>query len=167
MRTLNAPLDESGENTLDEVNKISPIKIMAKAPTYIGTRIGRPEKTKERRMKPAPHSLFPIGNYGGSRRNILDAVKKGQIEIELSRAKCTECQVSSYQSLCPHCGAPTEITNPSKKRINIATLFRKASANVGVRRIDEVKGVQGMIPESKFPEPLEKGILRAKNEVFT
>ena len=167
MRTLNAPLDESGKNTLDELNNISPVKIMAKAPTYIGTRIGRPEKTKERRMKPAPHSLFPIGNYGGSRRNILDAVKKGQIEIELSRAKCTECQIASFQSLCPHCGAPTEITSPSRKKINIATLFRKASANVGVRRIDEVKGVQGMISESKFPEPLEKGILRAKNEVFT
>ncbi len=167
MNTLNAPLDESGKNTLDELNKISPIKIMAKSPTYIGTRIGRPEKTKERRMKPAPHSLFPIGNYGGSRRNILEAVKKGQIDVELSRAKCTKCQISSFQSLCPHCGAPTEITASSNKKINIANLFRKASANVGVRRIDEVKGVLGMISESKFPEPLEKGILRAKNEVFT
>src|SRR5512145_465607 len=33
--------------------------------------------------------------------------------------------------------------------------------------MDEIKGVVGMISADKFPEPLEKGILRAKNEVFT
>jgi len=33
--------------------------------------------------------------------------------------------------------------------------------------MDEIKGVIGMISEDKFPEPLEKGILRAKNGVYT
>ena len=46
-------------------------------------------------------------------------------------------------------------------------MLKKASDNVKVRRVDEFKGVMGMISESKLPEPLEKGILRAKNEVFT
>ena len=36
-----------------------------------------------------------------------------------------------------------------------------------MRRVDEVKGVVGMISEAKLPEPIEKGILRAKHEVFT
>jgi DNA polymerase II large subunit len=36
-----------------------------------------------------------------------------------------------------------------------------------VRKLDEIKGVKGMISEEKFPEPLEKGILRAKNGVYT
>ncbi|MCK9151999.1 DNA polymerase II large subunit [Methanobacterium alcaliphilum] len=167
IKTLQGPLDESMENTLQAINQVSPVKIMAKAPTYIGTRVGRPEKTKERKMKPAPHALFPIGNYGGSRRNIMEAAKKGSIMVELARSKCTECQISSFQSLCPHCGAPTVIAEPGKKKINISGLLKKASENVGVRKIDEIKGVVGMISQDKFPEPLEKGILRAKNGVFT
>lgn len=51
--------------TIEAVNEVSPIEIKNKAPAYIGTRVGRPEKSKERLMKPAPHGLFPIGNYGG------------------------------------------------------------------------------------------------------
>lgn len=46
-------------------------------------------------------------------------------------------------------------------------MLKKASDNVKVRKVDEMKGVVGMISESKLPEPLEKGILRSKNEVFT
>ncbi|HSO26160.1 MAG TPA: DNA polymerase II large subunit [Methanobacteriaceae archaeon] len=167
IKTLDKPLDKEAETTLKALNEVAPVEIMAKAPTYIGTRVGRPEKTKERKMKPAPHALFPIGNFGGSRRNIVDAAKKGNITVELARSKCTECQISSFQSICPHCGAPTELAQPGRKKINIAGLLKKASENVGVRRMDEIKGVVGMISADKFPEPLEKGILRAKNEVFT
>ncbi|KZX14794.1 DNA polymerase II large subunit [Methanobrevibacter cuticularis] len=155
------------DSTLNAVNKISAIEIKIKAPIYIGTRVGRPEKSKERLMKPAPHVLFPIGNAGGSRRLVAEASKKGKINIEISRMRCTNCQISSFQSLCPHCGSPTEVGTPSRKNINLSGMLRKASENVNVRRVDEIKGVIGMISESKLPEPLEKGILRAKNEVFT
>ena len=157
------------EDTLEALNEISPIEIKNKAPAYIGTRVGRPEKSKERLMKPAPHGLFPIGNYGGSRRLVATAAKRGSIKVELARRKCTnpECGVSSFGSLCPKCGAPTEISPSGEKNIPLANMLKKASDNVKVRRVDEVKGVMGMISESKLPEPLEKGILRAKNEVFT
>ena len=157
------------ETTLEALNEISPVEIKNKAPAYIGTRVGRPEKSKERLMRPAPHGLFPIGNYGGSRRLVATAAKKGSINVDLSRRKCTnpECGISSFGSLCPKCGSPTEITAPSNKNIPLASMLKKASDNVKVRRVDEVKGVIGMISESKLPEPLEKGILRAKNEVFT
>ncbi|MBU4534944.1 MAG: DNA polymerase II large subunit [Euryarchaeota archaeon] len=165
-KTLEKPLGEEEESTIPALNKVSPAHIMAKAPTYIGTRVGRPEKTKERKMKPAPHSLFPISTFGGSRRNIVEAAKKGKISVEISRSKCTQCQISSFQSICPHCGSHTVITAPGKKKINLSGLLRKASENVGIRKIDEIKGVQGMISQEKFPEPLEKGILRAKNGVF-
>ena len=166
--TLSKKLPEK-TTTIEALNEISPVEIKNKAPAYIGTRVGRPEKSKERLMKPAPHGLFPIGNYGGSRRLIATAAKKGNIKIELSRRKCTnpECGVSSYNSLCPECGHPTEMRKPSQKSIPLASMLKKASDNVKVRRVDEVKGVVGMISEAKLPEPLEKGILRAKNEVFT
>ncbi len=168
MNTLAEPLaTENDLTTLEALNQVSPVEIMAKAPTYIGARVGRPEKTKERKMKPAPHALFPIGNNGGMRRNIIDAAKKGTITVDISRCKCIECGVSSFQAKCPVCGARTEPTGAGKKKINLANLLKKAYENVGVRRLDEIKGVIGMISEEKFPEPLEKGILRAKNEVFS
>jgi DNA polymerase II large subunit len=168
LKTLKSPLlFDDDSNTLDAINKVSPVEIMAKAPTYLGARVGRPEKSKERKMKPAPHALFPIGTNGGSRRNIIDAAKKGTISVDIARCKCTECGVGSMQALCPICGARTVPTSSGKKRINLANLLKKAYENVGVRKIDEIKGVIGMISEDKFPEPLEKGILRSKNGVFT
>ena len=168
LKTLDAPLTFADEtSTLDAINQVSPVKIMAKAPIYLGARVGRPEKTKERKMKPAPHALFPIGTNGGNRRNIVDAAKKGTISVDIARCKCTECGVGSMQAICPVCGARTVPTSSGKKRINLANLLKKAYKNVGVRKIDEIKGVIGMISEEKFPEPLEKGILRSKNNVFT
>lgn len=168
LNTLRKPLDLDDESsTLEALNTVSPVKLMAKAPTYIGGRVGRPEKSKERKMKPAPHSLFPIGTNGGSRRNIIDAAKKGSITVEIARCKCTNCGISSMQAICPVCGSRTEPTSSGRKKINLSNLLKKAYENVGVRRLDEIKGVQGMISEEKFPEPLEKGILRAKNGVFT
>lgn len=168
LNTLGEPL-ATGENleTLDAINQVSPVKIMAKAPTYLGGRVGRPEKTKERMMKPAPHALFPIGTNGGSRRNIVDAAKKGSIIVEIGRCRCTECGVGSMQAICPSCGGRALPAGSGKKKINLAQLLRKAYDNVGIRKMDEIKGVIGMISEEKFPEPLEKGILRAKNGVFT
>ena len=157
------------KTTIEAVNEVSPVEIKNKAPAYIGTRVGRPEKSKERLMRPAPHGLIPIGNYGGSRRLVATAAKKGNIKVEISRRRCTnpECGISSFGSLCPKCGYPTEMGKPSPKNIPLASMLKKASDNVKVRRVDEVKGVIGMISESKLPEPLEKGILRAKHEVFT
>jgi len=156
-------------STIDALNNISPVEIKNKAPVYIGTRVGRPEKSKERLMRPAPHVLFPIGNFGSNRRLVAEAAKKGKIAVELSRRVCTnpQCQLSSFNSLCPHCGSVTEIGSPGRKNINLSGMLRKASDNVSYRRVDEIKGVMGMISESKLPEPLEKGVLRAKNEVFT
>ena len=168
LKTLTKPLKVTDDSTtLEAINQISPVSIMAKAPTYLGARVGRPEKTKERKMKPAPHALFPIGTNGGSRRNIVDAAKKGTISVDIARCKCTECGVGSMQAICPVCGARTVPTSSGNKRINLGNLLKKAYENVGVRKMDEIKGVIGMISEDKFPEPLEKGILRSKNDVFT
>ena len=168
IKTLTQKLPEK-ETTLEALNEISKIKIINKAPAYIGTRVGRPEKSKERLMRPAPHGLIPIGNNGGSRRLVATAAKKGSIKVDISRRKCAnpDCGISSFGSLCPKCGSPTEMGNPSLKTIPLAAMLKKASDNVKVRRVDEVKGVVGMISESKLPEPIEKGILRAKHEVFT
>jgi DNA polymerase II large subunit len=113
--------------------------------------------------------LFPIGNNGGSRRLVAEAAKKKKIKVEFARRECTnpDCRLTSFQAICPHCGSPTVIGKSGQKDINLAHMLSKASNNVGVRKVDEVKGVVGLISEDKLPEPLEKGILRAKNGVFT
>ncbi|WP_297980060.1 DNA polymerase II large subunit [uncultured Methanobrevibacter sp.] len=154
---------------VDIINENIDFEIKDKAPCYIGTRVGRPEKSKERLMRPAPHVLFPIGNNGGSRRLVAEAAKKRKITVDMARRHCTNetCGFSTFQAICPHCGAPTEIGKVSKKTVNLAKMLSDASDNIGVRKVDEVKGVVGLISEDKLPEPLEKGILRAKNGVFT
>ncbi|WP_409200195.1 DNA polymerase II large subunit [Methanobrevibacter sp. DSM 116169] len=167
LNTLTKKLDINQNTSVEAINEITAIEIKDKAPTYIGTRVGRPEKSKERLMRPAPHVLFPISTAGGSRRLISTAAKKGNLKIEMAKRQCTSCKLSSFGSICPYCGEPTIIGPSGLKTINLSKMLKKASDNVGVRRVDEIKGVVGMISESKLPEPLEKGILRAKNEVFT
>lgn len=170
MMTIPAHLsDDENINTIDALNMISPTTIKAKAPTYIGGRVGRPEKTKERLMRPAPHSLFPIGNYAGNIRNIVEASKKGKIKVTLAKCRCTnpDCLVTSYRSICPVCGERTELQNSGLKTINLDKELNRAFENVNIRRLDEVKGVKGLISEDKYPEPLEKGILRARNGIYT
>ena len=95
LNTLTGKLPKMN-TTMEAVNAVSPIEIKSKAPAYIGTRVGRPEKSKERLMRPAPHGLIPIGNYGGARRLVATAAKKGSIKVDISRRKCTnpECGIS-------------------------------------------------------------------------
>ena len=38
--------------------------------------MGRPEKANERRLKPPPHVLFPLGDSGGNQRLINTALKE-------------------------------------------------------------------------------------------
>ena len=170
MKTLHKHLTPDEDvKSVEAINQINDFVIKAKAPTYIGGRVGRPEKTKERLMKPAPHSLFPIGNYAGNIRNIVEAAKKGTIKVTLAKCKCTNptCKVTSFKAICPVCGSRTELENSANKNIKLGKLLNDAFDNVNVRRLDSVKGVKGLISEDKFPEPLEKGILRALHDVYT
>ncbi|MDO5851292.1 MAG: DNA polymerase II large subunit [Methanobacteriaceae archaeon] len=169
MVVLNQQLDTTCNSSIEAVHKISPVKIKIRDPVYIGARVGRPEKTKERLMRPAPHSLFPVSTADGNRRNLVAACTRGNIKVDIAKCRCTnpDCGVTSFMATCPVCGSHTTLESSGIKSIKLNSLFKKALDNVNVRRIDEVKGVKGLISEDKFPEPLEKGILRAKNEVFT
>jgi DNA polymerase II large subunit len=50
--------------------------------------------------------------------------------------------------------------------VDIKSIFEEALKRVGETPPDEVKGVRGMTSAYKIPEPLEKGILRAKHGVY-
>ncbi len=84
------------QETLRVLNAVAPFVIMKRS-TRIGARMGRPEKARERLMKPAPHVLFPIGEYGGKERNISKAYADDKkrfgmptIEADIAMYTCTK-----------------------------------------------------------------------------
>jgi DNA polymerase II large subunit len=150
---------------LELVSALSEVDIRARAVTRIGARVARPEKARERRMKPPPHCLFPVGSYGGPQRLINDAANVGTIRAQLGERSCPMCRSATFSSKCK-CGAHTVFSgNMAIQDVPVAEMLHDAIETANVRGL-EIKGVQGMISKSKTPEPLEKGVLRAKNGVF-
>ncbi|MDE1874189.1 MAG: DNA polymerase II large subunit [Candidatus Micrarchaeota archaeon] len=115
--------EDNKDNVLALVNSLSVVKLMKRS-TFIGARIGRPEKAGERLMVPSPNVLFPVGYEGGKERNIAGAFAfeskkfgKPTIRIELARYVCKECgrrldspycyscqKKASIEYTCPKCG---------------------------------------------------------------
>lgn len=176
---------------IDLINEISDVKLRDRGISWIGARMGRPEKAKERKMKPPVHVLFPIGLAGGSSRDIYKAAQEGKTaEVEIAHFKCTSCGHVDIYPTCPKCGSEAkllyhcpkcgfestidtecpkcgiEMKAYRKRKINPSELLNKSMQNVGVYTLDRLKGVMGMSSAHKIAEPLEKGILRAKNDVY-
>jgi DNA polymerase II large subunit len=119
-------------NIMDTLLKVSGIIIRARAPIRIGARMGRPEKSDKREMKPAPHVLFPIGDAGGKRRSLQNAKefveeedngngrnndlktgltiqkgKVGTIKVQIGQRICSSCKIKTYKNRCS-CGKFTQ-----------------------------------------------------------
>ncbi|MBN2110762.1 MAG: DNA polymerase II large subunit [Methanosarcinaceae archaeon] len=185
------------EDILESVCRISGLNVRARAPIRIGARMGRPEKSNKRKMSPAPHVLFPIGETGGNTRKMESAAgykssmngKVGVIRVELGervcpscgkvtyeyrcdcgeftvpRLFCPRCGISVQKEECPRCG--TKTTCVKMQNIDFRSIYQKAFERLGERDNIELKGVKRMMSKNMTPEPLEKGILRAKYELFT
>ncbi|BAI63005.1 family D DNA polymerase large subunit [Methanocella paludicola SANAE] len=189
--------DVSGLDPLDAVSKMSGVTIKDRALSRIGARMGRPEKSKMREMKPPVHVLFPVGDAGGNRRSLEDAAaftrnmndRAGLIEVEMGRRKCPgcgavtfrnrcdcgahtlpyygcpDCKIDNITGACPKCGKPA--TPNVRMKVDLKGLYAEALENLGERGNYEIlKGVQGLISSEMTPEPLEKGVLRAKHGVY-
>jgi len=178
-------IDSSG-SIFETIQKITGIHVRPKAPSFVGARMGRPEKAKRRQMKPLVHSLFPVGLAGGSRRNLSEASKSAKIEVDIVMRRCLKCNETTFRVRCPKCVSETvlekfcpqcgrnlkEDTCPvckvstrsyARQPVDIRALMASACRNLGIRTLKLVKGVKGMANETKTPELLEKGILRAKH----
>jgi len=190
--------DAPMENSLGLVMHLSGFLVRSRAGTRIGGRMGRPGKSKPREMKPPPHSLFPIGDDGGSRRSFQAACASkprsntdgGLIEVEVGERRCPACGTFTYknlcecgthtvpvlrcpkcgkdvgQDLCPRCNVPTVCLQ--KVSINLKAEYAAALERVGVREsaISLLKGVKGLISRERPVEPIEKGILRALQNLY-
>ncbi len=188
---LEIPDIKPNDEILDILTRMTGIKIRAKAMHYIGGRMGRPEKSKERRMKAPINVLFPIEDAGGSQRNVIHAIEKKKIaQVDLVNKRCPKCgkdtilntcqkchvrtkivyicpkcQIEVEQDKCPACES-TYLLAYSKKRINFSQRINTLLRKLKVQRPKVIKCVRGLINEVKIPELLEKGILRARNNVF-
>jgi DNA polymerase II large subunit len=195
--------NEPGDNAVTAVNEVAPFAVRERAPTRIGNRMGRPEKSEERELSPAVHTLFPIGEAGGSQRDVAAAAKHaddmestpGLVEAQVGRRECGDCGEHTFKCKCPECGGNTfahfecpscdsvveldesgraicdrceiEATPVESRVIDVNEEFRSALQSVGEREnaFDTLKGVKGLSSSYKTPEPIEKGVLRAKHDV--
>ena len=73
-----------GSSGLDFANANAPFKIMKRA-TRIGARIGRPEKAKERMMKPSSNVLFPDRGERRQGKEYHQGLRLGQKEVQKCR----------------------------------------------------------------------------------
>lgn len=157
-----------GEQVVSFVSALAGVPLRARAPFRIGTRMGRPEKASPRKMRPPPHVLFPLGDYGGNQRLVRNAAENVTIEVEAGKRRCPSCNAVTFHLVC-ECGTHTEVIagKVEKQQINLSEELEKAQKNIKEHTLPEtIKGVIGTISKHKTPEPLEKGILRAKHNVY-
>lgn len=173
-------------DSVENINKLSPTKIIDKAGTYIGARMGRPEKAKMRKLTGSPHSLFPIGEEGGRLRSFQAALEEGKVTADFPMYKCEKCNLETIYSKCEKCGRKNKqlflcshcglIENEScehgkaktfrTQEIDINHYFKSALQKLGDKVYpDLIKGIKTTVNSDHIPEHLMKGIIRAKHEI--
>ncbi|PIN77817.1 DNA polymerase II large subunit [Candidatus Woesearchaeota archaeon CG10_big_fil_rev_8_21_14_0_10_34_12] len=178
---------EEKPNPLLIINLISGIKIRDKAGTFIGARMGRPEKAKLRKLIGSPHVLFPVGEEGGRLRSIQEAVNAGSVKADFPNYFCERCKYETVYPRCEICGdstvrrsycyecgekffeekCPTHEKGQtySSRRIDVKSYLESATKMLGLMKTELpalIKGVRGTSSGNHIPEHLAKGILRAK-----
>ena len=176
-----------GDDVFTLFSIFSPIEIRNKAPFFMGTRMGRPEKSERKSMK-GIQSLFPLSDKVGNTRLVEKAVELGKVKIDICRKKCPKCETITPFNLCPKCGTHTMfqkiclkcnkfypkneekchqcggLLNFSKEAsFNIRNYTMSMSKSLKVALPSKFKGIIGLTNKFKVPEPIVKGILRAKN----
>ncbi|MGD0510288.1 MAG: DNA polymerase II large subunit [Candidatus Micrarchaeaceae archaeon] len=182
-------------SVLENINAASPFKVMKRS-TRIGGRIGRPEKAKERLMKPSPNVLFPVAEYGGKERSIFKAYNNEKkkfgntgISIEIAKYRCSfgkevismpyciahksparlertciACGRVTDKEICPSCGGKAYAKE--QRTVDLKGIIESNMTELGITALNKnLKGVKGLMNRDKQPEPIEKGILRAANNV--
>ncbi|MBI2659299.1 DNA polymerase II large subunit [Candidatus Woesearchaeota archaeon] len=173
------------EDVLDIINSYSEIKIRDKSGTFIGARMGRPEKAKVRKLDGNPNTLFPIGKQGGKLRSFRSALEIGNVEAEFPVYFCDNCKKETILSVCEQCDAKAnklahcekcglvgacahdKVAQYKKQTIDINHYFRSILKKLGMQQYpDLIKGVRGTSNKNHIPEHFAKGILRAKYDVY-
>jgi DNA polymerase II large subunit len=175
-------------SVLDIINLFSKFKIKDKAGEFIGSRMGRPEKAKLRKLVGSPNVLFPVGKEGGRLRSIQAACEVGHVRSDFPLYFCEKCEKETIYPLCEFCGSKCkkkfyffdtgEISSTKKsldsekegtpyKNRSIDISYYLANAKAFLKMGDSempllIKAIRGTSSGDHSMESLCKGILRAK-----
>jgi len=182
---LSKSIIEKEKKVLDIINSISQITIKDKSGTFIGARMGRPEKAKIRKLTGSPHVLFPVGEEGSRLRSFQSALERKKIRADFPIYYCSKCEKETIYKICEVCEEHTQkkkycqicgiIENQCKhgastfktKTIDIKHFFDYALKKINMKTYpDLIKGVRGTSNKDHIPEHLIKGILRAKYNIY-
>src|SRR3989338_5231576 len=171
------------EDVLEIINSVSDVKLRDKSGTFIGARMGRPEKAKVRKLVGEPHTLFPVGKEGGKMRSFQSAMESGFIEAEFPVYYCENCKKETVLKVCEQCDSRArkswhcnvcgllqdpkcihgKVSEYKVQRIDINHYFKHALKKINMQQHpDLIKGVRGTSNKNHTPEHFIKGILRAK-----
>jgi len=176
---------------LEIINSFSEFEIKDKSGEFIGTRMGRPEKAKLRKLQGSPNILFPVGREGGRLRSVQAACDVGKVKSSFPNYFCKKCNSETIYLSCEKCGtlctkmyyftdlkekgfdkkiegSEKEGLPSSIKSIDMKYYFDSAVEKLGMKKEEIpllVKGIRGMSSDSKKVENLAKGILRAKHNL--
>ena len=175
--------EEINDDVLFTINTFSAFPIRDKGGVFIGSRMGRPEKAKMRKLTGQPHTLFPVGEDGGKMRSFQSAMESGKITANFPSFYCDKCKKNTVFAVCEVCDKKTKkldycvecknfsCTNTAHKKaasgfmdLDIKTLFQVLLKKLDTKIYpDMIKGIRGTVNKDHLPEHLIKGILRAKH----
>ncbi|MEW5896729.1 MAG: DNA polymerase II large subunit [Nanoarchaeota archaeon] len=184
-------LQAAGKGGLEVINyfsnSVNKIVIRDKAGTFIGARMGRPEKAKMRHLTGSPQVMFPVGEEGDRLRSFQAALQAGKVRSTFPFFYCPNCQKEMIYPSCEECGSSCvqrfncRLCGDLQKEacrhgkavpyktfdLDIGYYFEKAKERLGEKlHPDLIKGVRGTSNKNHITEHLAKGILRAKHNIY-
>jgi DNA polymerase II large subunit len=154
---------------MEAINSVSKIMFMDRSGTFIGARMGRPEKAKMRKLTGSPHGLFPVGDEGGRMRSFQAALETGKVNSGFPDYHCANCDSLTVYRVCEKCNGWTKLKDNihSRRDIDIKYYMKDALEKTGLSEFPElIKGVRGTANATRIPEHLSKGIIRAIHNVY-
>jgi len=174
------------KSVLEIINLVSGFIIKDKAGEFLGSRMGRPEKAKLRKLIGSPNILFPIGKEGGRLRSVQAACEEGKVWSTFPLYYCENCNKETIYNSCEVCGKETrkrfycrdcdktsldvckehqKVQSYKNYELDIKYYFEKAAEKLKLSKAELpplIKGIRGTSSANHDLENLCKGIARAK-----
>jgi len=178
-------------DVLEKINSLSKVQIKDKAGDFVGSRMGRPEKAKLRKLIGSPNVLFPVGKEGGRLRSVQAACEKGEVNSTFPIYYCEKCKIETIYPSCENCeekckkmfyfskenekslliskeGSEEKGVSYCTFRLDINHYFKKSADFLGLSAEEIpllIKGIRGTSSSNHKMENLCKGFLRARHDL--
>lgn len=172
---------------LEVLGTFCPTRLHDKAGTFIGARMGRPEKAKMRHLTGSPQVMFPVGEEGDRLRSFQSALGEGKVRSTFPLWYCSACQRRMVYRRCEECGKECiqqhhcrfcgDLNGDACRHgkgvpyktydLDIKYFFNKALERLQEQIYpDLIKGIRGTSNKNHIVEHLAKGILRSKHALY-